>query len=154
MRDRFYTSGVLALLFLLSMVFGGCDDSGEGGSGSITLLSGDPFILDSALAINVTEDRPDGITDLFFNTSERIYLWIFWANVEDRHTVEVRWFSPEEDLDDPPFREEELTFTSATGDQITWFFIDPPSTGFAEGEWFVEILLDGLFERSHIFTVQ
>jgi hypothetical protein len=143
------------MLFLVSIIFGGCDESGSGGSGSISLFKGEPAILDSALAINVSEDRPDGITNTFFvDISERIYVWLFWVNVEGRHTVEVRWFSPEENLDDPPFRREEMPFTSQTGDQITWFFINSPSAGFPEGEWFVEIFLDGLFERSHVFNVK
>ena len=116
-------------------------------------MSGEPAILDAVLAINVSDDRPDGITTEFFDTSERIFLWVFWANVEGRHAVEIRWFSPEDELDDLPFREEILNFTSNTGDQITWFFIDSPSAGFAEGEWFVEVFLDEFFERSYVFTV-
>ena len=153
MNRRFHILGLFAVLFPISITFGGCDDSPSGGSGSISLLKGEPAILDSVLAINVNDDRPDGITDTFFDTSERIYLWIFWVNVEERHTVKVRWFSPEEDSDDPPFREEE-TFPASTGDLITWFFIERPSGGFAEGEWFVEILLDDLFERSHVFDIK
>ena len=132
MHNRFHILSIFTILFLVGIIFGGCDESGEGGSGSISLLEGEPAILDSVLAINVSDDRPDGITDIFFDTSERIYLWVFWGNVKGRHTVEVRWFSPEEAVDDPPFRDEELTFTSSSGDEITWFFVDPPSTGFPQ----------------------
>ena len=152
MRNRFHISGLFTILFLIGIIFGGCDETGAGGSGSISLLKGEPVILESVLATNIKEDRPDGIVDTFFR-DERIYLWIFWVNVKGRHTAEVSWFSPEDELDDPPFREDQETFTSSTGDQITWFFIDPPSAGFPEGEWFVEIFLDGLFERKHLFFV-
>ncbi|MCZ6678336.1 MAG: hypothetical protein O7E52_13920 [Candidatus Poribacteria bacterium] len=155
MHNRYHMSSLFPILVLASIIFGGCDESPSGGSASIALLRGEPVILDSVLAINVNEDRPDGITDTFFSrVSDRIHLWIFWTNVEDTHTVEVLWFSPEEDTDDPPFRREEEIFNSETGDQITWFFIDQPSNGFPEGEWFVEIFLDGLFERSHVFLVE
>ncbi len=152
MHKKSHLFGLFIKLFLIGIIFGGCDDAGSGGSGSVSLLRGEPVILDSALAINVSDDRPDGIINSFFK-DERIYLWVFWVNVEGRHTVEVNWFSPEDDLDSPPFREDQETFTSSTGDQITWFFIDPPSSGFPEGDWRVEILLDGLFERSHLFFV-
>ena len=154
MHNKFYLFGFLIKLFLLGIILGGCDDTGSGGSGSISPLRDEPLILDSALAINVSDDRPDGIADTFFDTSDRIYLWIFWVNVEGRHTVEVNWFSPLDDIDAPPFREDQETFTSSTGDQITWFYIDAPSGGFPDGEWFVEIFLDGLFERSHVFDVR
>ena len=154
MHNKFHFFGLFIKLFLIGIIFGGCDDAGSGGSGSVSLLRGEPVILDSALAINVSDDRPDGIADTFFDTSDRIYLWIFWVNVKGRHTVEVNWFSPEDDIDAPPFREDQETFTSSTGDQITWFFIDAPSSSFVEGEWFVEIFLDGLFERSHVFDVR
>ena len=154
MFSKFHLFGLFVKLFLIGIIVGGCDNASSGGSGSVSLLRGEPVILDSTLAINVSDDRPDGIADTFFNTSDRIYLWIFWVNVEGRHTVEINWFSPQNDLDDPPFREDQETFTSATGDQITWFFIDAPSGGFHDGEWFVEIFLDGLFERSHIFEVR
>ena len=153
MHNKFHLFSLFIKIFLLGIIFGGCDNTGSGGSGSVGLLRGEPVILDSTLAINVSDDRPDGITDTFFNTSDRIYLWIFWVNVEGRHTVEVNWFSPRDDIDAPPFREDQETFTSSTGDQITWFFIDAPSSGFPDGEWFVEIFLDGLFERSHVFDV-
>ena len=154
MHNKFHLFGLFIKLFLLGIILGGCDNAGSGGSGSVSLLRGEPVILDSTLSINVSDDRPDGITNTFFDTSDRIYLWIFWVNVQGRHTVEINWFSPEDALDAPPFREDQETFTSSTGDQITWFFIDAPSGGFTEGEWFVEIFLDGLFERSHVFDVR
>ena len=152
MHTKFHLFGLFIKFFLISIILGGCDDAGSGGSGSVSLLRGEPTIIDSALATNVNEDRPDGIVNSFFK-DERIYVWMFWVNVQGRHTVEVNWFSPDDDLDSPPFREDHETFTSSTGDQITWFFIDPPSTGFPEGDWYVEILLDGLFERRHLFSV-
>ena len=143
----------LALLWGV-IIFSGCDETGSGGSGSSGVLRGEPAILDSALAISVSDDRPDGITDVFFSdASDRIFLWIYWTNVEGRHSVDVSWFSPDRTLDDPPFREERETFSSATGEQITWFFIERPSNGFPKGEWIVEISVDDLFERSHLFLV-
>jgi hypothetical protein len=154
MHNKFHLFGLFIKLFLLGIIFGGCDNTSSGGSGSVSLLRGEPVILDSTLSINVSDDRPDGITNTFFDTSDRIYLWIFWVNVQGRHTVEINWFSPEDALDAPPFREDQETFTSSTGDQITWFFINAPSGSFVEGEWFVEIFLDGLFERSHVFDVR
>ncbi len=152
MYSKFHLFGLFIKLFALGIIFGGCDDAGSGGSGSVSLLRSEPVILDSALAISVKDERPDGIINSFFR-DERIYLWIFWVNVKGRHTVKVNWFAPEDSLDGPPYREDQETFTSSTGDQITWFFIDPPSNGLPEGDWRVDILLDGLFERSHLFFV-
>ena len=140
-------------LLSLTIALSGCSEDPSGGSGFTDVARGEPTIVDSALAISVFDDRPDGITDKFsaeFN--DQVYLWILWANITEVHTVEVSWFSPEEDIDDPPFWEEKQTFTSTTGDKITWFYIDLPDI---TGEWFVEVYLDGdLFERSHIFWVE
>ncbi len=150
---QFYTA--LAGIILLSLAIGlnGCDDTASGGSGLTDISREEPTIVDSVLAINVFKERPDGITDTFSSNAdinEEIFLWILWNNIEDFHTVKVSWFSPEDDLDEPPFWEEERNFTSTTGEKITWFYIENPGD---TGEWFVEIYLDGLFERSHVFWV-
>ena len=152
MRNKFHLSSLFIKLLLIGIILGGCDDTGSGGSGSVSLLRGEPAIIDSVLATGVKEDRPDGIVNSFFK-DERIYVWMFWVNVTGRHTVEVNWFLLQGDEGDRPFREDHETFTSSTGDEILWFFIDPPSTGLPEGDWYVEILLDGLFERKHLFSV-
>ena len=141
---------------LLSVILGlglnGCGESSSGGSGLTDVGRGEPIIVDSVTAISVFEERPDGITDTFnADVNEQIFLWVLWNNIEEQHTVEVSWFSPADDLEDPPFWKESQTFTSTTGEKITWFYIDTPAD---TGEWFVEIYLDGLFERSHIFWVE
>ena len=153
MRDTLQIKFIL-LVFLGGIILGGCDSSPSGGSGSLDLLKGEPAILDAVLAVDLIDDRPVGITDTFFASSDRIYLWIYWAAVEGRHTAAVSWYSPAQDLDAPPFREDAESFTSSTGDQITWFFIDRPSGGFTDGEWSVDIYLDELFERSIFFRVE
>ena len=143
------------VLLSLTLLVSGCSEDPSGGSGFTDIARGEPTIVDSALAISVFDDRPDGITDKFsaeFN--DQVYLWVLWANITEEHTVEVSWYSPEDGLDDPPFWEEKQTFTSTTGDKITWFYIDLPDPDIT-GEWFVEVHLDGdLFERSHVFWVE
>ncbi|MDE0013215.1 MAG: hypothetical protein OXU36_18875 [Candidatus Poribacteria bacterium] len=136
----------------LMIALSGCSETSSGGSGLTDVGRDEPTIVDSVLAIDVFEDRPDGITtDFFADANDRVYLWILWANVAKQHTVEVSWFSPDDDLEDPPFWNEKQTLTSTTGDKITWFYIDLPDD---TGEWFVEIYLDDLFERSHVFWVE
>ena len=147
-------SKLLSIFFLClisTLCFYACDNSG--GSDSITLSMDEPAIIDCVLAIDVTDNRPDGITDTFFDSSDRIYLWIYWENVRGRHTAEVEWISPEDDFDEPPHRTDRESFTSSTGGAITWFYIERPVGGFDQGEWFVDIYLDGYFERSLIFLV-
>ena len=143
------------VLLALTIGISGCGEDASGGSGFADLARGEPTIVDSALAISVFDDRPDGITNTFSaEYNDQVYLWILWANITEEHTVEVRWFSPEDGIDDPPSWEEKQTFTSTTGDKITWFYIDLPDPDIT-GEWFVEVYLDGdLFERSHIFWVE
>ncbi len=155
MSNRYCMLCFFFALLLSGLIIVGCDESPSGGSASSSPLKNEPAILDAVLAINVNDDRPDGITNTFFsNVSDRIYLWMYWAHVPGRHTVEVRWFSPEQGLDEPPFRKDQETFSSPTGEQITWFFVDRPSSGFPKGEWFVEVFLDTLFERSLVFEVK
>jgi len=143
---------VLAILSVV-IILNGCSEGGGGGSG-VSPVRDEPAILDSVLAVNVFNDRPDGITELFFDDSKEIYLWIYWTNVEGRHEVVVNWYSPDEGEDDPPYWDELQSFNSPSGQQITWFYLNNPSGGFIEGEWFAEIYLDDEFERMHIFTVQ
>ncbi len=140
-------------LLALTLALTGCSEEASGGSGFTDVGRGEPMVVDSVLAVSIFDDRPDGITNTFsaeFN--DHVYLWLLWANITEEHTIEVSWYSPEDELDDPPFWTEEKNLTSITSDKITWFYIDLPDI---TGEWFVEIYLDGdLFERSHIFWVE
>jgi len=141
-------------LLSLTVGFSGCSEtSSSGGSGFTDVGRSEIIIVDSVLAINVFEDRPDGITNTFSaEVNDQVFLWLLWTNVAAEHTVEVSWYSPADDIDDPPFWTEEQKLSSTTGDKITWFYIDLPDV---PGEWFVEIYLDGdLFERSHLFWVE
>ena len=141
------------VLLSLTVALSGCGETSSGGSGFTDVGRDEPTIIDSVLAISVFEDRPDGITDTFsVGINDQVFLWILWANITEKHTVKVLWYSPEDDLDDPPFWTEKQTLISTTGDKITWFYIDLPDI---TGEWFVEIYLDDdLFERSHVFWVE
>ena len=152
LASPYATLGIALLPLMIAL--SGCSETSSGGSGFTDVGRDEPIIVDSVLAISVFEDRPDGITTTFVadvNDQAQVFLWILWANVAEQHTVEVSWFSPDDDLDDPPFWSEKKTLTSTTGDKITWFYIDLPDD---KGEWFVEIYLDDLFERSHVFWVE
>ena len=144
----------MLILLLAGYILGGCSEQGAGGSIMGNPARGEPVVIDAALAIAINEDRPDGITNIFYDSSEQIYLWLYWANVKGRHKIEIRWFSPDEGSDDEPHREEKREFNSPNGDQITWFYINRPLSGFTEGEWFVEVFLDELFERSYVFDIR
>ena len=139
------------VLLSLTIALSGCGEDPSGGSGFTDLGRDDPIIVDAALATDVFDDRPDGITTTFVvDVDDRVFLWVLWSNIEKQHTIEVSWFSPDDDLDGPPFRSEEKRLTSTTGDKITWFYIDLPDD---KGDWFVQIHLDDLFERSYWFQV-
>lgn len=139
-----------SIVLVLSALFLGCDNDG-GRSGVIEPWGDEPMILESLLCLDVSGGRPVGITNAFVETDERVYIWIYWINIEDRSTVEVAWFEPGEDL---PFFEETETIGSDAESLITWFSIDRPARGFAEGDWVVDIYLDGELERSHLFMVE
>ena len=144
----------MLILLLAGYILGGCSEQGSGGSIMVNPAHGKPVVIDAAPAIAINEDRPDGITNIFYDSSEQVYLWLYWANVKGRHKIEIRWFSPDEGSDDEPHREEKREFNSPNGDQITWFYINRPLSGFTEGEWFVEVFLDDLFERSYVFDIR
>ena len=139
-------------LLPLMIALSSCSETSSGGSGFTDIGRDEPTIVDSVLATDVFDDRPDGITTTFVvDVDDHVFLWMLWSNVENRHTVEVSWFSPDDDLDGPPFWSEEKPLTSTTGDKITWFYIDLPDN---RGDWFVQVYLDDLFERSHWFRVE
>ena len=143
---------LVIVLLPLMIALGGCSETSSGGSGFTDVGRDEPTIIDSVLATDVFDDRPDGITTTFVvDVDDKVFLWILWSNVEKRHTVEVSWFSPDDDLDGTPFWSEEKPLTSTTGDKITWFYMDLPDN---RGDWFVQVYLDDLFERSHWFRVE
>ena len=157
MMKQKYISLILLFLFSFAVVLTGCDETTSGGSGVIDVARGEPKIIDSVMAVDVLNDRPQDITDTFDSELDgKVFLWILWANIDEAHTVEVSWYSPDDDLEDPPYHEENRTISSTTGEKITWFYIDAPTGGlsgerFASGYWIVEVYLDGVFERSHLF---
>jgi hypothetical protein len=128
----------------------GCDEDGTV-RGTVEPLADEPMILESAMCLDIDEARPVGITDTFLESDERIYIWIYWFNVETVSTVEVVWFEPGEDV---ALSEDSQTVDSSSGYAITWFSIERPDDGFTEGEWSADVYLDGLFERSHLFIVE
>ncbi|MDE0465882.1 MAG: hypothetical protein OYL97_02400 [Candidatus Poribacteria bacterium] len=140
------------VLLSLTIALSGCGEDASGGSSFTDVGRDEPTIVDSVLATDVLDDRPDGITTTFvIDVDDRVFLWMLWTNITKQHTVEVSWYSPDDDLDGTPSWSEEKTLTSTTGDKITWFYMDlPEDTGY----WLVKIYLDGLFERSHWFQVE
>ncbi len=93
------------LILLLAGYILGCSEQNSGGGIMVNPASEEPTVVDAALAIAINEDRPDGITNIFYDSSEQIYVWLYWTNVKGRHKIEVRWFSPDEGSDDAPHRE-------------------------------------------------
>ena len=143
---RFWFAFTVIVLPVLVL---GCAEGG--GSGAVEPLADEPMILESVMCLDIDDTRPVGITNSFLESDEAVYVWIYWTNIEGRSTVEAAWFRPGKES---PFREESQTIHSSTGFSITWFFIEAPSDGFTEGEWSVDIYLDGQFERSHLFIVE
>ena len=139
---------VLAVMILPIFLFG-CGE--EGGSGAVEPLADEPMILESVMCLDIDDARPVGITDTFLESDKNIYIWMYWTNVEDSSSVKAAWFEPGKDF---PFREDSQIIDSVTGFQIIWFYIEKPSDGFIEGEWSVDIYLNGLFERSYLFMVE
>jgi hypothetical protein len=135
---------VTLLLFIL-----GCGE--DGGGAAIEPLADEPMIVDSVMCLDIDDTRPVWITDSFLTSDKEIYIWIYWSNIQGESDVEAVWYGPDEES---PFREDSLTIGSSTGFGITWFFIEKPSDGFPEGEWSVDIYLDGSFERSYLFMLE
>jgi len=136
----------IILVIPLSMI--ACSNSG--GSNSVEPFADEPMIVDSSLCINVDRDRPDGITNAFLSTDDKIFLWVYWSHMNTSSTVKAVWYAPESKT---PYSENSHVVSSESGFAITWFYLDKPVGGFTAGEWSVEIYLDGSFERSYLFTV-
>jgi hypothetical protein len=137
-----------AMVLIIPLSIIACSDSG--GSNSVEPFLDEPMIVDSAMCINVDQDRPDGITSKFYSSDDRIYIWLYWTNMDTSATVKTVWYDPNEKT---PYREDSQIVRSDSGYAITWFYMDKPIKGFTTGEWSVEVYLDGQFERSYLFTV-
>jgi len=135
------------VLICLCAFLVGCESSGGGGG---TTPGDSPSIVESFTCRDVdAQSRPTGITDVFFpSLDERIYVWARWENVDGSHTAHVEWYDPSGDKD----YESDESFTSSSGEQITWFYVSP--AGMSVGRWEVELWLDGVFQRSHFFVVE
>ena len=53
MHNRPHISILFTRLLLIGIILGGCDETGLGGSESVSLLKGEPVILDSASQLTV-----------------------------------------------------------------------------------------------------
>jgi hypothetical protein len=135
------------LLITLTFLSYGCE---SGGSGSTEPLADEPMIVDSAMCINVSNDRPDGITNTFLSSDDRIYVWVYWTKVAGTSTAKAVWYQPDVDS---AYREDSQVVRSESGFGITWFYLDKPAGGFNSGEWLLELYLDGVFQRSYLFIV-
>ena len=142
---RFCSIFTLAVLLCFML---GCDNDGD--QGMVEPLSDEPIIVESVLCLDVDDARPVEITDTFFESDDRIYLWIYWSNVDLSSEVKVSWYEPGTEL---AVQEDSQSIDSLGGYAITWFSIDKPIGGFEPGDWLVDIYMDGLFERSHLFSV-
>ncbi len=138
----------LTAVIFFSIFIIGCDDNG--GGGTLEPFADEPMILESVLCLEVDDARPVAITNAFFSDDERIYIWLYWVNLDSTSTVEAEWISPETP---GAFHKESQVINSDSGHGITWFYINRPVDGFVTGNWTVNIYLDGQFERSHLFSV-
>jgi len=150
MSRKFIKKCFLIMSFILvSFWIISCSESG--GSSSTEPFADEPMIIDSVMCIDVKQEKPNGITDTFFKSDDRIYVWLYWSNVEGTSTVKALWFKPDSDM---PYLEDSQVVRSESGFAITWFYLDKPVGGFSTGEWSVEIYLDDRFQRSYLFTVK
>ena len=132
---------------LMVLVIGCSEDSDRG---TLEPLADEPMIVDAVTCLRIEGARPAGITDTFVESDDKIYIWIYWSNVETVSDVEVLWFEPEEDT---ALSSDIQTIDSSSGFAITWFSIDKPLGDFAEGSWSVDVYLDNMFQRSYLFEV-
>jgi hypothetical protein len=131
----------------LAMLLSGCESSGGGGG---TTPGDEPRIVESFTCREVdSQSRPTGITEIFYQSlDERIYTWVEWENVGGAHTTQAVWYDPGGSRNFDSSQQ----FNSPTGEQITWFYVDP--AGMSVGRWEVELWLDNAFHRSHFFVVE
>ncbi len=136
-----------AIILLVFIV--GCEEDG-GDKGVLEPLADEPMILESVMCLAIDDGRPQEITDTFLDSDDSVYIWMYWSNVPAESEVEVLWFEPGEEV---ALVRDSQTIVSTTGFAVTWFSIDEPLFGFEDGEWSVDVYLDNMFERSHLFTI-
>jgi len=140
---------LIAVILVIPLSMMACSESG--GSNATEPFADEPMIVDSAMCINVDNDRADGITSTFLSSDDKIYIWVYWSHMDTSSTVKAVWYGPKDN--NTPYREDSHLVRSDSGFAITWFYLDKPIGGFTAGEWSVEVYLDGNFERSYLFTV-
>ncbi|MGQ9559097.1 MAG: hypothetical protein ACUVTG_04525 [Candidatus Oleimicrobiaceae bacterium] len=144
-----HLSLLAALLFPLAvLLFVACEKIKGGGGGVVAPTKDEPYIIECVTCVAVDEQSKPVLVTSTFVVDEVVYVWIRWGNWYKTHTVSVKWFDPEGQLQG--HRAEELT--SDSGHAVTWFFIDT-GAGAPTGDWWVEIYLDGEFMRSQVFTL-
>ena len=139
----------MLVVMILPILIAGCGEDAT--SGTLEPLSDEPIILESVTCLAIDDGRPAGITDSFLSSDDEINIWAYWTNIEDTYTIDAVWFEPGKDY---AYQEDSQTVSSFSGFVITWFTLNRPLGGFAKGNWSVDIYVDDVFERSHLFTVE
>jgi hypothetical protein len=138
---------VLVVLALILFALSSCEKTEGQGSGGLDPGSSQPDITEGYICSDVFDGKPRGIDNSFF-ADETVYLWLSWVKVPDKHEVKVIWVDPGDDV----VETSRQTFTSESGNQITYFFLDTSSSA-PVGKWIAEIYLDERFIRSYSFWI-
>jgi hypothetical protein len=134
----------LCAVFAAFLALSACE--GERVTGELVGPLVGPRVAESVLALDVIDDVPAGITDVF-RQGERVNLWVHWEGLRPPHTVEAVWI-------DPAGSEATATVRIAGGgaEQVAVSRLEL-TAGSLTGRWEVELYLDGRFMRSHSFLV-
>lgn len=138
---------ILAAFFILGIAILACDKSEGEGSGSLDPGASSAEITEGYICGGIFEDKPTIIDNTFF-PDDVVYLWLSWTNVSGNHNVRVIWLDPSNDV----VADYTEKFNSKTGRAVTYFFLDTTSSA-PDGQWVVEIEIDGEFVRSYAFWI-
>jgi hypothetical protein len=149
MPSRLHTPLRRTWLFLLVLPMALLSSCGrdEVASGNIVGPSTGPRVDESLLALAVIGGAPVGITSLFERMDE-VHLWVRWANLLPPHEAEAVWFNPS----GSEVASSIVPIDTGPSDQVTDFVLElTPSSTY--GRWQVQLYLDGVLQRSHVFDV-
>ncbi len=138
---------IFASLLILGMAILACDKSEDEGSGSLDPGTTSAEIVEGYICGGIYEGKPTIIDNTFF-PDDVVYLWLNWANVSGNHNVRVIWLDPSNDV----VADYTERFNSKTGRAVTFFFLDTTNSA-PDGQWVVEIEIDGEFVRSYAFWI-
>ncbi len=106
-------------------------------------------LLQTAMAKEVYNGYPYGVTNAFTTDEDYVYSWSIWEGASGAHTIYWKWYRPDGVL----YGDHSLPFDATSSLVRTWVGFGTLAMDGYWGEWRIETYMDGVYEGTQYFTL-